>query len=303
MPGGVGVWAFRDRGTPSAAVQAACAPARGAARPLTPARRAPPAADWRDVDLALVLGPAEEALQAAIARVGRGGRVAIELVLHDGLAVLPPDRRDLMRHALSLQELHNQPDRPQVSVERGRRLILGSQYAPPRDGLVGHVAVRGRRAGARGAQGADTCGPWDSALRGKSGHEIVSQLWCGQALWQDVRRAHQLQLQAAESVSLAWSPHPELNRGPRPYQGFCSQRCGAHLETASETRPIMVWCVFGGHYSPARWAQKDVQSTRMGRKSPSTITGRRGYSSRRGDPASTSVVPWPWSAATVPSAN
>ena len=44
---GGGVRAFRDRGAPSAAVQAARAPARGADRPLTPARRAPPAADWR----------------------------------------------------------------------------------------------------------------------------------------------------------------------------------------------------------------------------------------------------------------
>ena len=41
---------------------------------------------------------------------------------------------------------------------------------------------------------------------------------------------------------IGWSPHPELNRGPRPYQVFCSQRCGTHLGTPSETRQIMVWC-------------------------------------------------------------
>ena len=67
---------------------------------------------------------------------------------------------------------------------------------------------------------------------------------------------------------IGWSPHPELNRGPRPYQGFRSQRCGTHLGTPSETRQVMVWCVFASDYSPARTSPRRVQSTRTSRESP-----------------------------------
>ena len=46
-----------------------------------------------------------------------------------------------------------------------------------------------------------------------------------------------------EPENLLWSPHPDLNRRPRSYQGFRSQRCGTYQNTASETHHIMVWCV------------------------------------------------------------
>ena len=70
----------------------------------------------------------------------------------------------------------------------------------------------------------------------------VSQLWCLQALWQAQLLCLRRRTKSPKPVIAIRSPHPELNRGPRPYQVFCSQRCGTHLGPPSETRQIMVWC-------------------------------------------------------------
>ena len=97
------------------------------------------------------------------------------LVLHEGLAVLPPDHLDVARHALGLQNLHELPDPPQLGVERGRRLALGGQRASPRDGQIGHFAVGGRRRGA----------PHAGAAIGASHQSGWGKVWRRHAMAQD----------------------------------------------------------------------------------------------------------------------
>jgi len=80
-------------------------------------------------------------------------------------------------------------------------------------------------------------------------HE-ASRSSCGQTLWQDRMLRVRRRAKLPKPGYAFRSPHPELNRGPRPYRGLRSQRCGAHLGDPSETPQFPEWWVSGGLQSP-----------------------------------------------------
>ncbi len=84
--------------------------------------------------------------------------------------------------------------------------------------------------------------------------EEVSQLWCGQALWQAQLLRLRRRTKAPKPVNLGWSPHPELNRRPRSYQerALPTELCGPGAKPRSVKRRGGAWARRRGLAAPPR---------------------------------------------------